>query len=154
MSLLLESDTYASVHSLFEDMTCHLAVVTVLAGSLKGRIYVDDPARPRTAILLPSNRHRVYVSGEPEPYLLADVIHLLSKESLEESYRFVMYDNPFHSWQPALEQVLQKQEIHSSLSQQSTPPLRGIGGLWHNTSADIVHDASCGQIMPYSRGET
>jgi hypothetical protein len=40
------------------------------------------------------------------------------------------------------------------LSQKSMPPLAGPGGLWHNTSADIVHDASCGQIMPYPRGET
>jgi hypothetical protein len=39
------------------------------------------------------------------------------------------------------------------LSHKSTPPLRGIGGLWHNTSADIVHDASCGPIKPYPRGE-
>ena len=29
-----------------------------------------------------------------------------------------------------------------------------LGGLWHNTSADIAHDASCGHIMPYPRGET
>jgi hypothetical protein len=34
------------------------------------------------------------------------------------------------------------------------PPLQGIGGLWHNTSADIVHDTSCGHILPYPRGET
>jgi hypothetical protein len=33
------------------------------------------------------------------------------------------------------------------------PPLQGIGGLWHNTSADIVHDASCEPIMPSPRGE-
>jgi hypothetical protein len=39
------------------------------------------------------------------------------------------------------------------LSQKPMPPLQGIGGLWHNTSADIVHDASCGPIMPYPRGE-
>ena len=30
-----------------------------------------------------------------------------------------------------------------------------LAGLWHNTSADIAHDASCGPIMLYSsRGET
>jgi hypothetical protein len=40
------------------------------------------------------------------------------------------------------------------LSQKSMPPLAGPGGLWHNTSADIVHDASCGHIMPYPWGET
>lgn len=33
-------------------------------------------------------------------------------------------------------------------------PLAGPGGLWHNTSADIVHDASCGQILPSPRGAT
>jgi len=117
MLLLLEPDAYASVQTLFGDRTCHLAVVTVLAGSLKGRIYVDDPARPRTAILIPSNRHRVYVSGEPDPHQLADVIHLLSKESGEESYGFVMYDDPSHSWQPALEQLLQTHEIASRTRQ-------------------------------------
>lgn len=111
MSFLLKPDTYASVHSLFEDRTCHLAVVTVLTGSLKGRVYVDDPANPRTAILIPSNRHRVYVSGEPDPHLLADVIHLLSKEVREESYGFVMYDNPSHSWQSVLEQVLPGKQL-------------------------------------------
>lgn len=111
--MLLDPDTYASVHSLFKDMTCHLAVVTVLAGILPGRIYVDIPANPGTAILIPSNRHRVYVSGEPDARLLADVIHLLSEESLEESYKFVMYYDPSHPWQPALEQVLLKQEIAS-----------------------------------------
>src|SRR5262249_11873506 len=79
----------------------------------KGRIYVDTPANPRTAILIPSNRHRVYVSGEPDPHLLADVIYLLAEESLEESYGFVMYYAPSHPWQPALEQVLQKQERDS-----------------------------------------
>ncbi len=115
--MLLEPDTYASVHSLFEDMTCHLAVVTVLAGSLKGRIYVDTPANPGTAILIPSNRHRVYVSGEPDPRLLAHVIHLLAEESLEENYGFVMYYDPSHPWQPTLEQVLQKQAIDSLMRQ-------------------------------------
>jgi len=37
------------------------------------------------------------------------------------------------------------------LSQKSMLPLQGIGGLWHNTSADIVHDASYGPILPYPR---
>lgn len=117
MSFLLEPGNYASVHSLFEELTCHLAVLTVLAGILPGRIYVDDPARPRAAILIPSNQHRVYVSGVPEPRLLTDVIHLLYKESLEESYGFVVYYDPSHPWKPTLENVLQQQEIISSWRQ-------------------------------------
>jgi RimJ/RimL family protein N-acetyltransferase len=67
--------------------------------------------------LIPSNRHRIYVSGEPDPRLLADVIYLLSEESCEESYGFVMYYDPSHPWQPALEHVLQKQKIDSLMRQ-------------------------------------
>lgn len=117
MLVLLEPDNYASAHSLFEELTCHLAVLTVLAGTLPGRIYVDNPTRPRAAILIPSNRHRVYVSGEPEPRLLVDVIHLLSKESLEENYGFVVYYDTSHLWKPTLEHVLQKQETGSGWRQ-------------------------------------
>ncbi|MBO0778444.1 MAG: GNAT family N-acetyltransferase [Ktedonobacteraceae bacterium] len=114
---MLEPSTYASVHSLFEEMTYHLAVSTVLSGILEGRIYVDDPANPRAAILIPSSRHRVYVGGEPEPRLLADVIHLLYKESLAESYGFVVYYDTSHTWKQTLEYVLQKQETGSGWRQ-------------------------------------
>jgi RimJ/RimL family protein N-acetyltransferase len=117
MSFLLEPENYPSVHSLFEEMPCHLAVVTVLAGILPGRIYVDDPASSGTAILIPSNQHRVYVSGEPSPRLLADVIHLLFTESLEESYGCVVYYDASHTWKQTLEYVLQKQEAMSSWRQ-------------------------------------
>ncbi len=132
MSFLLEPGTYESVHSLFEELTCHLAVLTVLAGILPGRIYVDDPTRPRSAILIPSNPHRVYVSGEPEPRLLADVIHLLSKESLEESYGFVVYYDASHTWKPTLEHMLQKQETGSGWRQfyrLKGPPSPVVGPL-------------------------
>lgn len=116
MSFLLEPSNYASVHSLFEEMTYHLAVQTVLAGILPGRIYTDDTASPQTAILIPSNQHRIYVGGEPEPRLFADVIHLLFKESGEESYGCVVYYTS-HIWEPAIEQVLQEQETDSDWRQ-------------------------------------
>lgn len=117
MPFLLEPDSYASVHSLFEGMTYHLAVVNVLAGILPGRIYVDQPANPRAAVLIPSNRHRIYVSGEPSPGLLADVIHLLFKESLAESYGFVLYYDTSHPWQRTIEQALQQQETFAGWRQ-------------------------------------
>lgn len=118
MSFLLEPGTYASVHSLFEDMIYQLAVQTVLAGILPGKIYVDDPGCPGTAILIPSNKYqyRIYVSGEPEPHLLADVIHLLFKESLAQSYGFVVY-YASDTWKHTLEHVLQKQEAGSGWRQ-------------------------------------
>jgi len=109
MSFLLEPDNYPSVHSLFEDMTYHLAVQTVLAGILPGRIYVDDPGCPGAAILIPSNQHRIYVGGEPEPRMLGDVIHMLFKESLAESYGFMVHYTS-DTWKQILEQVLKKQE--------------------------------------------
>lgn len=109
MPCLLEPDNYASVHSLFEEMACHLAVQTVLAGILPGRIYVDDPANPGAAILIPSNRHRVYVSGEPAQSMFGDVIHQLFKESLAEDYTFLVY-YASNACKPALEQALEKQE--------------------------------------------
>lgn len=132
VSLLLEPDTYASVQSLFTDMTCHLAVVTVLAGALPGRIYVDDSANPGTAILIPSNRHRVYVSGMPAPRLLADVLHLLSSEDIGQGYGFVLYYDAAQPWQPTLEHVLHQQDRLSSwrqLYRLSQPPAPIAGHL-------------------------
>lgn len=116
MFSLLEPDSHASVHFLSEGMAYHLAVQTVLAGILPGRIYVDNLASPVSAILIPSNQHRVYVSGEPEPRLLADVIHLLFKESLAESYGCVVYYGS-DAWKPTLEHVLHQQKTSYGLRQ-------------------------------------
>ncbi|QBD78971.1 GNAT family N-acetyltransferase [Ktedonosporobacter rubrisoli] len=109
MPCLLEPDNYPSVHSLFQEMTHHLAVLTVLAGIVPGKVYVDDPANPQTAILIPANQQRVYVSGEPSSRLLADVIDRQFKASLAQSYGFVVYDVSA-PWKQALEHALKKQE--------------------------------------------
>jgi GNAT superfamily N-acetyltransferase len=111
MSFLLQPDNYSSIYSLFEGMTYHLAVQTALAGILPGRIYVDDPARPGAVVLIPSNRHRIYVSGEHAQSILVDVMHILFKESSEESYEFVVYYDAATVWKQSLEQVLQEQKI-------------------------------------------
>jgi len=116
MAFLLEPDNYARVHSLFEEMTCHLAVLTVLAGILPGRIYVDDPASPGAAILIPSNQHRVYVSGEHAQSMLGDVIHMLFKQSLAESYEFLLY-YASNTGKQTLEQLLKKHETFSGWRQ-------------------------------------
>src|SRR5215471_15992414 len=107
MPFLLEPDMYSSVSSLFEEMiTYHLAVPGVLAGILPGRIYVDDPSCPTVAILIPSNQYRVYLGGEPSAHLLAEVIHLLFKPSLAQSYWFMVH-YPSNAWKPTIEHVLQ-----------------------------------------------
>lgn len=150
MPFLLEPDSYTSVHSLFEGMTYHLAVVTVLAGILPGRIYVDHPASPETVILIPSNQHRIYVCGEPSPGLFADVMHLLFKESLAESYRFVVYYDTANPWQRTLEQVLQQQESFSDwrqfyrLREPSSPVASSLPEqiTIHRIDEDMVKDSA------------
>ena len=116
MSFVLEPQHYTRIHSLFEEMTCHLAVQIVLAGILPGRIYVDDSASLGSAILIPSNQHRVYASGDPDPHLLADALDTLFKQSRAKSYPITIHYSS-NNWESVITQVLQKQETHSSWRQ-------------------------------------
>jgi GNAT superfamily N-acetyltransferase len=107
MPVILEPAAYPSVSSLFEEMsTHHLALPSVLAGILPGRIYVDDPGRPAAAILIPSNQYHVYVGGEPSAHLLAEVIQLLYQPSLAQRYWFMVH-YPSNAWISTIEHVLQ-----------------------------------------------
>ena len=113
MPLLLEPDRYASIQPLFKELAIHLAVVTTLAGRLPGSIYVDDLTSPRAAILIPSNHHRVYVSGEPSPRLITDVLDQLCAESQEESHGCVVYYDAAHTPRDSIEQALQGQDAQA-----------------------------------------
>lgn len=113
MPLQLEPEMYPSVQPLFEELAIHLAVVTTLAGRLPGRISVDDLAHPRAAILIPSNRHRVYVSGGPSPRLITDVLDQLCGESHEESHGCVVYYDPAGASRDSIEQALQGQDAQA-----------------------------------------
>ncbi len=107
MPFLLEADAYPSVSRLFEELSAyHLAVPSVLAVGLTGRVYVDEPSRPTSAILIPSNKYRVYLGGEPSAQLLADVIHLLYEPTVAQSYWFMPH-YPSSAWEPIIEHVLQ-----------------------------------------------
>jgi GNAT superfamily N-acetyltransferase len=105
--MLLEPDTYASIAVFFAEMSSyHLAVTSVLAGTLPGRVFVDDPSRPAAAILIPANHCLIFVGGVPSAYLLADVINLLYKPSLAQRYWFMVH-YPSNDWEPTIEHVLQ-----------------------------------------------
>ena len=104
---LLAPDAYSSVSSFFEEAgTSHLAVASVLAGTLPGRIVVDDPERPASAVLAPANHYRIYVGGEPSAPLLSDAIHLIHQPALAERYWFMLH-YPSDAWKPTIERVLQ-----------------------------------------------
>ena len=126
MSFLLAPHNYPSVRSLFGEMTCHLAAQTVLAGILPGRVYVDDLDNPKSAVLIPSNLHRVYVGGEPEPRLFSNVIQMLCKESLPQSYHFQVHYTP-HTWEKTLEHVLPEQA--TTFSWRQFYRLKGLSAL-------------------------
>lgn len=106
MPTMLGPAAYPLAAALFADMsTYHLAVASVLAGVLPGRIYVDDPACPTAAILFPSNHYRVYVGGEPSAALLADALRQVHNPFGAERYWF-MVRYPSHAWKSTIEHVL------------------------------------------------
>jgi GNAT superfamily N-acetyltransferase len=94
----------------------HLAIPSVLAGVLPGRIYVDDPRHPTSAILIPANQYRLYLGGEPSERLLAEVVHLLYKPSLAQSYSFMAH-YPSSAWESTIERVLHGLGTSASLRQ-------------------------------------
>jgi GNAT superfamily N-acetyltransferase len=117
MPFVLEPATYPAISSLFEELsTHHLAVPSVLAGMLPGRIYVDDPGCPTAAILIPSNQYHVYLGGEPSAHLLAEVIQLLYQPPLAHRYWFMVH-YPSNAWISTVEHVLQGLGRSTSLRQ-------------------------------------
>ncbi|SRR5579875_783151 len=117
MPVLLEPEAYPSVSSFFEEpITYHLAVPSVLAGTLPGRVYADNANHPTAAILIPANQYRVYVGGEPSLRLLADVIDLLYQPSRAQHYWFMTH-YPSDAWQSTIEQALQGLGYSVSLRQ-------------------------------------
>jgi ribosomal protein S18 acetylase RimI-like enzyme len=115
MPVLLEPATYPSVAPLFEEeMAYHLAVASVLAGIVPGRIYVDDFSSPTSAVLIHANQHRVYVAGEPSARLLADAVQLDYQPSPTQRYWFMTH-YPSDAWKPIIEQALQRLGLSDSL---------------------------------------
>lgn len=116
MVSLLELGTYAKVSSLFEGMDYHLAVMTVLTEKIPGKIYVDNSATPRTAVLIPTNQHRIYVAGSAEHSIVDEVIRTLfaQKRAVQagdtDTYECLVY-YPSESWEDALRLLLRDQEV-------------------------------------------
>jgi GNAT superfamily N-acetyltransferase len=66
----------------FAALEHHLAVLSALAGETPAEIYVDDPAHPQAGLLLPANRHRVYVAGVATPDFVTAVAETLLRRYL------------------------------------------------------------------------
>jgi len=60
----LKRADYGCVRPLFRPLTYHLASAAVLDGTNPGRVFVDDPAQPRSAFML--SPEGCYLAGDPE----------------------------------------------------------------------------------------
>jgi RimJ/RimL family protein N-acetyltransferase len=57
-------EDYDRVRPLFRTLDQHLAVDAILAGETPAEVFADDPIRPHAALLLPWNRHRIFLAGD------------------------------------------------------------------------------------------
>ncbi len=55
---------YERVRPLFRPLRFHLASAAVLDGNSPGRVFVDDPAQPRSAFML--SPEGCYLAGDPD----------------------------------------------------------------------------------------
>jgi hypothetical protein len=55
---------YRIAAPVFEPMSHHLAMAAILNGAVPARVYVDDPAHPRTAMAWYA--HRMHLAGAPD----------------------------------------------------------------------------------------
>jgi RimJ/RimL family protein N-acetyltransferase len=97
----------------FAALEHHLAVLSALAGETPAEVYVDDPAHPQAGLLLPSNRHRIYVSGVVVPAFVSAVAEMLLQRYLQPGppgppgppSDAIVYHAP-DTWGPALAEQL------------------------------------------------
>ncbi|HEU5440590.1 MAG TPA: GNAT family N-acetyltransferase [Ktedonobacterales bacterium] len=96
--------------SVFAALEHHLAVLSALAGETPAEIYVDDPAHPQAGLLLPANRHRIYVAGVATPDFVTAVAAVLRQRYLPAGQAAqpsdaIVYYAP-DRWGPALAEQL------------------------------------------------
>ncbi len=76
----VSGDAYEAVRPLFAGLERHLIVDAVLEGLSPGRVYVDDPARPRAAFLSSPEGH--FLGGDPGDGAFARELHRLIFDTL------------------------------------------------------------------------
>jgi len=100
----------------FAALEQHLAVPSALAGETPADLFVDDVAHPQVGLLLPSNRHRIYLAGVATPRVCIAVAQLLHQRYLPDppvghatqppaSFEAIIYCAP-EAWVPALTERL------------------------------------------------
>ena len=76
----LEPDAFASARPAFRQMDYNLAVNSIIEGTTRSRIFVDDPGNPRAAITW--NNARVFLSGHPDDGAFNSSLRALFEETI------------------------------------------------------------------------
>lgn len=106
----LTPNRFSVVRPLFGGLLYNLVIDSVIEGNTPGKVYVDDPAAPRTAVLW-NRMDALFLAGEPGSPSLYERINRLVRQSLipDASQRGVPnfsinYDPP--GWKTALPAIL------------------------------------------------
>ncbi len=106
---LLDNKDYEKVREVFSSLDDHLAVAAMLAGSAPGRIYVDNPEAPASA--LACGPRRFYLSGNSQNNAFAENLRSFFLDRIYTQARkegvtafVVYYSHP--AWEPVIDAML------------------------------------------------
>jgi GNAT superfamily N-acetyltransferase len=102
----LTRPAWTHVRPLYESMDQHLAPHAVLAGAEPGRVWADDPAAPRTALVQAGRRF--YLAGDPSDDALNTGLHALLLEASKAGALVLYYASP--GWATVLARLLAGRE--------------------------------------------
>jgi GNAT superfamily N-acetyltransferase len=138
----------------FAALDVHLAVGAGVAGEAPSEMYVDDLRQPRAGVLLPWNRHRVYVAGTPSNQTFrGELAAMLRQRNMpatgEQPFEAIVYYAP-GAWGQALADDLAdiptrelERRYYRLLVGPSTPPAPVPAGFsLHRIDARVLEDAS------------
>lgn len=96
---MIETTSFAAVRPILAPLDHYLPVAAVLAGDTPGRIFVDDPAAPQTAVCWA--RHRIYVAGDadtPAQTAVASLFQSLIMPALRDDGQWGYILHTDHAW--------------------------------------------------------
>lgn len=92
---------------IIQTMRHHLILESMIAGLTKGAVYVDEPTQPGAALF--QYKHRLFLSGEPNPTFANDLKTLFREtifpQAKIEGYAASVLYFDSEKWQPIIEKI-------------------------------------------------
>jgi GNAT superfamily N-acetyltransferase len=149
----LETAEAHLARAVFAALDIHLAVGAGLAGAAPSEIYADDSRQPQAAVLLPWNRHRVYVAGTPSSQTFrGDLAVMLQQRYMpsatdEQASEATIYYAPDAWGQTLAEDLadvptreLERRYYHLLVGPDTPPPPLPAGFSLHRVGAEVLED--------------